>query len=326
MVNSKIYPFENIQWVGEIPTHFIGRCPFCGDSQRHPNKGHLYVSKKYPVYICHRCNKSGHIKDIEEILNEKTKYQFEVSQFIQIDNISSFKLKEKIQSEIKSFKFEDYDKTCLAYLRKRFKCLNDSEFISIRTFANMVSPEYVTKYFPNEPYTNVITRVWFSTILGTQFLGRDATELNNLRYKNLKIKELEDLENAFLNVKNDFISDCYMVNNFSKSKNTKSIIIAEGIFDIIPIFMKRKKYRLTDSAIYSACLGNDYSRPIKVYKNLFMSFPKFITVFADVGINYEDIKNKISKVMAGRKFNLEINYPMIKDWNEAGPIKYSKKF
>ena len=60
------YPFEKIQWVGEIPTHFIGRCPFCGDSQRHPSKGHLYVSKKYPVYICHRCNKSGHIKDIEE--------------------------------------------------------------------------------------------------------------------------------------------------------------------------------------------------------------------------------------------------------------------
>lgn len=326
MVNSKIYPFENIQWVGEIPTHFIGRCPFCGDSQRHPNKGHLYVSKKYPVYICHRCNKSGHIKDIEEILNEKTKYQFETSELIQIDNVSLFEMKDKIHKEIKNVRYNDYGNDILKYLRGRFKCLSNEEFLSMKSFINILNPIMVHKYFPNEDPSNIFSRVWFSTILGTQFLGRDATGSNNLRYKNLKIKELEDLENAFLNVRNDFISDCYMINNFSKSKNTKSIIIAEGIFDIIPIFMRRKKYRLTDSAIYSACLGCDYSRPIKVYKNLFMSFPKFITVFADVGIKYEDIKNKISKVMSGRKFTLEINYPLVKDWNEAGPIKYSKKF
>ena len=319
------YPFEKIKWVGEIPTHFIGRCPFCGDSQRHPSKGHLYVSKKYPVYICHRCNKSGHIKDIEEVINEKTKYQFETSELIQIDNISSFEMKDKIYKMIKQFKYEDYGNNSLKYLRERFKCLSNDEFVNMKSFINIVSPNIVCELFPNENNIDVSNRIWFATILGTQFIGRTSNN-SPLRYKNLKMKELDDIDKAFMNKNSEYISDCYMINNFTRSKNTKSIIIAEGIFDIIPIFMKRKKYRLTDSAIYSACLGCDYSRPIKVYKNIFMSFPKFITVFADIGIKYEDIKSKISKVMAGRKFNLEIHYPMVKDWNEAGPIKYSKKF
>ena len=238
---------------------------------------------------------------------------------------------------------EDEKKKILEKLEKQFKGIletmlfdtNDSNLketpkrIAKAWFLELLSGRYVEKpkitVFPNENNIDVSNRIWFATILGTQFIGRTSNN-SPLRYKNLKMKELDDIDKAFMNKNSEYISDCYMINNFTRSKNTKSIIIAEGIFDIIPIFMKRKKYRLTDSAIYSACLGCDYSRPIKVYKNIFMSFPKFITVFADVGIKYEDIKSKISKVMAGRKFNLEIHYPMVKDWNEAGPIKYSKKF
>ncbi|AEG14507.1 DNA primase [Desulfofundulus kuznetsovii DSM 6115] len=37
----------------------IYRCPFCGDSTKHPNKGHLYVNARTGVFKCHRCGEEG---------------------------------------------------------------------------------------------------------------------------------------------------------------------------------------------------------------------------------------------------------------------------
>ena len=40
---------------------FMGRCPFCGDSQKNPNKRRFYVLEKGNsiMYYCHNCQKSG---------------------------------------------------------------------------------------------------------------------------------------------------------------------------------------------------------------------------------------------------------------------------
>ncbi|MGB9825360.1 MAG: hypothetical protein ACPLRU_01695, partial [Desulfofundulus sp.] len=37
----------------------IYRCPFCGDSAKHPNKGHLYINAGTGVFKCHRCGEEG---------------------------------------------------------------------------------------------------------------------------------------------------------------------------------------------------------------------------------------------------------------------------
>lgn len=38
---------------------YIYRCPFCGDSEKHPNKGHLYLNTETDTYCCHRCPAEG---------------------------------------------------------------------------------------------------------------------------------------------------------------------------------------------------------------------------------------------------------------------------
>jgi len=45
----------------ENSSHYIIRCPLCGDSQKSFSHGHLYISKEFPhPWFCHRCNeKSG---------------------------------------------------------------------------------------------------------------------------------------------------------------------------------------------------------------------------------------------------------------------------
>jgi hypothetical protein len=41
-------------------SHIIIRCPFCGDSDRSPQKGHFYICSQPPyLYKCHRCGESG---------------------------------------------------------------------------------------------------------------------------------------------------------------------------------------------------------------------------------------------------------------------------
>ncbi|KNZ68667.1 DNA primase [Thermincola ferriacetica] len=39
--------------------HWIYRCPFCGDSRKRDNHGHLYVEVNKNVWQCHRCGESG---------------------------------------------------------------------------------------------------------------------------------------------------------------------------------------------------------------------------------------------------------------------------
>jgi len=45
----------------EIHSNIICRCPYCGDSRKHKNKGHLYIDKFRPIFHCVRCNESGRL-------------------------------------------------------------------------------------------------------------------------------------------------------------------------------------------------------------------------------------------------------------------------
>lgn len=37
------------------------RCPFCGDSESHPDEGHLAINLKKRAYFCVRCRQGGHL-------------------------------------------------------------------------------------------------------------------------------------------------------------------------------------------------------------------------------------------------------------------------
>ena len=51
--------------------HYIIRCPYCGDSYKHPNKGHLYIAKQMPVFYCVRCDTGGHIAKLLPAIRDR---------------------------------------------------------------------------------------------------------------------------------------------------------------------------------------------------------------------------------------------------------------
>jgi len=53
------------------PEHYIIRCPYCGDSVKHFNKGHLYISKLQPVFYCVRCDTGGHISKLLPAISDR---------------------------------------------------------------------------------------------------------------------------------------------------------------------------------------------------------------------------------------------------------------
>ena len=49
-----------LQFINKGPgNEQIYRCPFCGDSTKRPNKGHLYLNTENNLYRCHRCGVDG---------------------------------------------------------------------------------------------------------------------------------------------------------------------------------------------------------------------------------------------------------------------------
>lgn len=302
-----VYPFDSIQWTDNLPKEFVGRCPFCKDSQHHKNKGHLYISKENPVYICHRCSKSGSVYELEQLLNEKCKWEYDNSYHI---NYNEYNIRNILKDVNDKVNFDNSsitdDEAKYLFDRCNFKTTND---IAQKTF-NLISEKSVIDLFPDNKRM-ITNRTWFLSALGTVCTGRTRDPNNDVRYVKFNIEKPWN---------SDVISDTYIINNYNlKKKPSDTLIIAEGIFDIIPLFINCRKYGLSDSCIFSACLGSFYARSERTYQTIFSSRPKRIEIFADKGISIDTLREQFKNKLRTQK--ISVHYPMIKDWNETGPIR-----
>lgn len=90
--------------------HYVIRCPYCGDSVKHLNKGHLYITKHIPVFYCVRCDTGGHIlKLLNAIQDRFTQENFNILktmlQQITVNNL----LKITYETETESISEYQYD-------------------------------------------------------------------------------------------------------------------------------------------------------------------------------------------------------------------------
>jgi len=57
---TEVATILGLKYVGPGPAdESIYRCPFCGDSVKHPNKGHLYINTSSGQFRCHKCYEEG---------------------------------------------------------------------------------------------------------------------------------------------------------------------------------------------------------------------------------------------------------------------------
>jgi hypothetical protein len=143
---------------------------------------------------------------------------------------------------------------------------------------------------------------------------------------------LDKVTKRYLNVKSNvpwlssIAEDAYIVRTSLLSKAPKivpeTLVVAEGIYDIVPIYLHRKQYLLDDkSAIFMASLGNAYNRSAKIFRLIYNNKPKKVVIFADAGISVEMLQEQFKDKSYDQQ--IIINWPQVKDWESAESIQFS---
>ena len=241
MIQTLFNRGEYIKQVNDVEYRI--RCPFCGDSQKNLNTGHMYVRinplDNFPmVYNCFKCTEHGVVN--KEFLN-----------LLDINDVnlqSSVTRLNKISDNVKAHKFINGDKTIIfdheipeftcgkktKYIEDRLGCkLNNEDLTklkvitSLREFLIHNEIDYITC---DKRWASAIEDhyVGFLTFGGSHILFRDITEKEEYRWIKYPITKESKQCQAFYSVESEidiFTTDKLIIN------------LSEGILDIASAFV-----------------------------------------------------------------------------------------
>lgn len=319
-MSNSIKPFDSIKLVKETDTEFLYKCPFCSDSPN-PSHAHCYISKRYPIFYCQRCGKSGSLNELSKFINEPCKRQYNSVLEYDLPNLDISKILREI-NELLKYRYMNITDEEKEYFRSRtrLKRVTMDTAVKFSLFPNNYAKDYLLKLYGNKFYylNNDCIRIWTMRGLGSGISGR-AIKDSQIRYVN---GDCNMPWNKFIPL------DCYFIRSHCiQSYNTNTapstLVIAEGIYDICNIFLNRSKFMIDDkTSMFIAVQCSTYSRALKMYNFLYNIMPKNIVIFADCGIGLDKLRVQFKN---GKELgvNIKVNYPSIKDWEPIGPIKYS---
>lgn len=231
---------EYIRQVNDV--EFRTRCPFCGDSQRNLNTGHLYirinVNDNFPmVYNCFKCTESG-IVDSEflsmmDIDNNDIKSDL-ITMNKNTDKMSSHKFLNGEKIINFDYKLPEVDRCRkIEYIEERLGIEIDEEdiikmkiIVSLREFLilnkiNSITCDNRTAYKLENNY------VGFLTFGGSHILFRDITGKEEYKWIKYPITKESNECRAFYSM------DCTL-DIFSKEKII--INLCEGVMDALSLY------------------------------------------------------------------------------------------
>lgn len=295
----------------------IVRCPYCGDSKKHTNKGHFYIGTKYNLffYQCKRaeCSAVG-------LLNRNT------LEALGIIDIELFAKLTKHNNEHRN------NSVITIYTKPndRFSTYNFDKFKYL--FKNKM--DYLTNRLYNEDEIDLNKyRVIFSPI--------NFIETFNLELENLNPRLLQKLEHeaiGFLNGNGSCISFRYIHNNYGyryfklklsddmdiytinshidlyKAENIE-VDICEGIFDCINI--KNRLYKDNPNRISVAVNGCDYINKIGYIAKVSGLINMHINIFKDSDMPNNIIHNQLKRSIFKDNYSIYRN-SLSKDYSEDG--------
>ena len=198
----------------------ITRCPFCGDSVRHKNKGHLYINKETGVYNCFRCPASGHISYLLSFLE----YRGDLPEFKEV----AFEQKRNLANKFKHIKEvvfpECDDQVKYDYIvNKRNIHLDDNSDVYYRIIWNLDTFLRQNKlYIPFDIKPRLYQMLVYDYVGFLSYYGSLITlrTINNrkLRYFKLPLK---------------YVEDYYVINQLDYSTTYPNVVICEGVFDVL---------------------------------------------------------------------------------------------
>ncbi len=274
-------------YINKNNKHYVFRCPFCGDS-KNPQHGHLHIAIDKPVFRCVRCGTGGHIT---YLLNELGLKDVELPESFKN---TSIKLNSKNNYSVSIPEVNEYEDFIKDYIQKRVGISNISKELNILSFENYKT--IFQKLFRTKNEGNLL------------FFDKGIPFLTHKR-KKLILRVLENKRFRYYNYMIEDGRDTYIINNkrdMSSFRKHKTIVIAEGIFDIINQYVHRY-VDTPDDAIYVAALNRSFSNAYILARSLSLCYYPNVIILADNDteddlylktIKYSSVKiyrNKLSK-------------------------------
>ncbi len=218
--------FEENRCFKVKPNAIVTRCPVCGDSRKHLyNHGHLYLYFDSGFGKCFRCGKFAPVRFFLQLIAKGKPIPIEVLQLFAQQSVR-FKLQtfQKAHDVVISKELTDAQ---IEYLQRRVPHIPVEKYdeLSIVNSEEYFGPNYIG----------------FLTFFKRKLIGRAIDSAARIRYRTKKLSE------GF-----DFYAYHLSLENFIKYK---TIILAEGIFDILSKFAYNLPYpkiaTLGKNAIFS---------------------------------------------------------------------------
>jgi len=210
-------------------------CPYCGDSSFHG----AFPMSGVPVFTCFKCGSHPYKETIKELLDVSWSETYFVLKEYDDGSINTFERKEA-QAETLEMIGEPLNDIAKKYLKKRGF---EPEYLEIKYKLRSVGMVGDWKY-------RIIIPLFYEGRL-VSYIGRDYTNQQELRYKNLSI------EKSVINPKNLLYNEQFVKKDF--------VGVCEGPFDAI---------KMGDGFV--ATLGTQVSeeqvRKIAIYKKAYILF------------------------------------------------------
>lgn len=300
------------------------RCPYCGDSKSDPNDAHLYIQMKAPFkFHCFKCETSG-------TLNAKTLREMEIFDNELLTYIINEKKENNLNNNIYYYNYKPSLKNnttnligssdlAYNYFLERFKVNITNNYI-IDKFKCILNPIQFIK--DNNIYIDKKIKFDFSKAIG--FISSDGS---HVIFRNID-KNSQGQRYYNLNINNsDESSKIYNISSNVDIMSKKiKLVITEGIFDIIGVYLHFYKDKVPDdNIIFAAACGKGYSAVInKFIKMGFLNMD--IEIYSDGDVEPYFYKNMIKSSPYLKNFKFTVYYnnlydPITKNGKDYGVPK-----
>lgn len=262
--------------------NLITKCPVC-EKDNHKKSGHLYISLHDPIYNCYKCVEE--VKNYGFVSKLFKLYEVDFKEFLTVDsmyiqNWKTYSYFKKINSnfEINNLKYSKVESekyvNKLSYLHSRFGMDVDISKIPNLVF-NIREFIFTNNIILNDFDNNFLdfydkNFIGFVTNRGTQMILRNVDSSSEYRYKKIQLRE------------GGFFKDFYGFQISPIRKNLNTIVLCEGVFDLLtPIFSSKLLDLRNNSTIWAAILGNKYQPSIPSILDYYKLLKVDVVVLSD---------------------------------------------
>lgn len=248
---------KKLKYITSTSGHRLYRCPFCGDSDN-PKKGHLYVSTNKPVFRCARCGESGHFSKLINL--------FKIDTVLPNITVKTSKYSSTPSNIVKYTLDEDAENYLESRLGKVIIDPDEANIISNSELRNLYTGSIKYKENRRLPTSSLNFLTYFRHKVVVRLFKEE--DLNYFgRYDTIQLSEG---------------SDVYILNNkriFSEYFKHRTIVIAEGIFDILNTYYNLNMF--PKDSVYVAALNAHIGKAYEIASSVAISFKPNIVVLAD---------------------------------------------